>query len=310
LLLSSKVDSPSSTSYTKASRPDVQRMTSRQSSLWDSLDAFDDQGGWNETAEEIEGYAREVEEEIKQKFERVQSQDGRGQACMSVEEPLRSDEPELSTDVIMSAIAVPSNDLIKGRMTILTIPASFPHLSFHTSHIIDTSTPRPLRSATFPTVTTPDIDTPQPALRPLRQATTPSVKPSRRMSISTPVNIPSPSNTPSASNSTGEGNGKCPNKATPIPIGSGGLGILKGKKDYQNLTKHFEMFEKDVAKLEAVPVAGKGKGRAPVRLPTALGLGGKVLANLRFCIPPQLNQIPKHKKWWRIVGPGDVARLY
>jgi hypothetical protein len=73
------------------------------------------------------------------------------------------------------------------------------------------------------------------------------------------------------------------------------MGRLKGKKDLQTLTKHFEAFEKGVAKDNAAERSGvtdrKGKGKARSAGQVGLGLGSKVFDGLS-----------KHKSWWDIVS--------
>jgi DNA polymerase lambda len=88
------------------------------------------------------------------------------------------------------------------------------------------------------------------------------------------------------------------------------MGRLKGKKDLQTLTKHFEAFEKGVAKDNAAERSGatdrKGKGKARSAGKVGLGLGSKVFDGLRFCISPEIGAVSKHKTWWDIVSSSQA----
>jgi hypothetical protein len=91
---------------------------------------------------------------------------------------------------------------------------------------------------------------------------------------------------------------------------------LKTKKDFQTLTKHFEMFTKQAERQKAassglsglgtgagvakVKAIGKGKGKMQTKEVAALG--GKVFEGLRFCFPPELGNTSKQKTHWDIVS--------
>ena len=180
--------------------------------------------------------------------------------------------------------------------------------SFHQSHLMHMSTPRPgLCSTTYPDVPTPStVNTPV-LPSPLNHAGTKMLSSNRVSAKGTPDSIPSPIDTPGSSRairSIGEGRGRRDDPATPLPLGTAAFSKLKGKKDYQTLTKHFEAFAKTVAKQNAgtSTLRGKGKGRSADRASSTAGLGGKVFEGLRFCIPPELGQVTKHKQRWDIVS--------
>jgi hypothetical protein len=51
-----------------------------------------------------------------------------------------------------------------------------------------------------------------------------------------------------------------------VPLGSADFSSLRGKKDYQSITKHFDLFNKDLAKeIKAAEASGKGNGSKGVR---------------------------------------------
>ena len=180
--------------------------------------------------------------------------------------------------------------------------------SFNRSHIVNASTPHLKGYETYPNVPTPSAHTtPLPAGPPKRALTG---------KARSPDHIPSPINTPSTSTITtssriapahAEGKGKRTGPGTPLPLGSTtAFSSWKGKRDYQTLTRHFELFNRNVAKHESQVEAStenKDKGKARVnKAPSAVGLGGKVFEGLRFCIPPELGQVGKHKQRWDIAS--------
>lgn len=184
----------------------------------------------------------------------------------------------------------------------------FPAPSFRPSNFAQ-STPRPVASgsgstSTFPHVPTPTfISTPQ-LPRPPVALVPDSSGPSRGRVAETPVHVPSPIDTPSTTGG-GEGRGRRDDPATPVPLGVEKFKLLKGKKDFQTLTKHFEVFtkqtEKQQKKLAEEISKGQGKGKGKAREVAALG--GKVFEGLRFCFPPELGNTSKQKTHWDIVSP-------
>jgi DNA polymerase lambda len=80
--------------------------------------------------------------------------------------------------------------------------------------------------------------------------------------------------------------------------------MLKSKKDFQTLTKHFEMFTKQSERQKKASEPGLGKGKGKGRMGGAasdVALGGKVFEGLRFCFPPELGNTSKQKTHWDIV---------
>jgi len=99
----------------------------------------------------------------------------------------------------------------------------------------------------------------------------------------------------------GEGRGRRDDPATPVPLGVEKFQFLKSKKDFQTLTKHFEMFTKQSERMKKAaldPPKGRDKGKLGK---TSEVLGGKVFEGLRFCFPPELGNTSKQKTHWDIV---------
>jgi hypothetical protein len=176
----------------------------------------------------------------------------------------------------------------------------FPMPSFRPSNIAH-STPKPISTSTFPHIPTPTF-TSTPKL-PSPDKVTPgpnkiSRHPPTTLVNETPIHIDSPIDTP-----TGEGRGRRDDPATPVPLGVEKFNLLKGKKDFQTLTKHFEMFTKQSErqkKLAAEPITRKGK--MAVQGKESEVLGGKVFEGLRICFPPELGNTSKQKTHWDIVS--------
>jgi hypothetical protein len=163
------------------------------------------------------------------------------------------------------------------------------------------STPKPISTSTFPHIPTPTF-TSTPNLPSPNKVTPGPSKNSRHPPTTlvneTPMHIESPIDTP-----TGEGRGRRDDPATPIPLGVEKFNLLKGKKDFQTLTKHFEMFTKQSErqkKLAAEPITRKGK--MAVQGKGSEMLGGKVFEGLRICFPPELGNTSKQKTHWDIVN--------
>ena len=161
-------------------------------------------------------------------------------------------------------------------------------------------TPHRPPTATPPHIATPSNVTPRLPDPPARLPST--HRPRIPLSLETPAHIDSPKDTPRPS---GPSSAQQPD--TPAPIGTNALIHFQGKKDLQTLTKTFEAFNKDLAKMEgklrkeAVQKKGKSKGKALSKAESA-ALGGKALDGLRFCIPPEVGRVAKHKQRWGIVG--------
>ena len=175
----------------------------------------------------------------------------------------------------------------------------FPMPSFRLSNIAH-STPKPISTSTFPHIPTPTF-TSTPKLPSPNKVTPGPSKTPRNLPATlvneTPIHIDSPVDTP-----TGEGRGRRDDPATPVPLGVEKFNLLKGKKDFQTLTKHFEMFTKQSErqkKLAAEPITRKGK--MAVQGKGSEVLGGKVFEGLRICFPPELGNTSKQKTHWDIV---------
>jgi hypothetical protein len=182
--------------------------------------------------------------------------------------------------------------------------------SFRPSHIAH-STPKPISTSTFPNIPTPSFDSTPELPKPKPETEQPVAGPSKTPRpitttatfVETPTHIPSPIDTPTSrqGNMIGEGRGRRDDPATPVPLGVEKFQFLRGKKDFQTLTKHFEMFTKqsERQKKAALELA---KGRDKGKLGKASEvLGGKVFEGLRFCFPPELGNTSKQKTHWDIV---------
>jgi hypothetical protein len=177
----------------------------------------------------------------------------------------------------------------------------FPMPSFRPSNIAH-STPKPISTSTFPHIPTPAFTSTPNLPSPNKVTPGPSKTPRHPPTTlvnETPTYIDSPIDTP-----TGEGRGRRDDPATPIPLGVEKFNLLKGKKGFQTLTKHFEMFTKQSErqkKLAAEPITRKGK--MAVQGKGNEMLGGKVFEGLRICFPPELGNTSKQKTHWDIVCP-------
>jgi len=177
----------------------------------------------------------------------------------------------------------------------------FPMPSFRPSNIAH-STPKPISTSTFPHIPTPTFTSTPNLPSPAKVTPGPSRNPRHPPATlvnETPINVDSPIDTP-----TGEGRGRRDDPATPVPLGVEKFNLLKSKKDFQTLTKHFEMFTKQSErqkKLAAEPITRKGK--MAVQGKGSEVLGGKVFEGLRICFPPELGNTSKQKTHWDIVCP-------
>jgi hypothetical protein len=176
----------------------------------------------------------------------------------------------------------------------------FSMLSFRPVNIAH-STPKPISTSTFPHIPTPTFTSTPNLPSPNKVTPGPSKNPRHPPTTlvnETPMHIESPIDTP-----TGEGRGRRDDPATPVPLGVEKFNLLKGKKDFQTLTKHFEMFTKQSErqkKLAAEPITRKGK--MAVQGKGSEVLGGKVFEGLRICFPPELGNTSKQKTHWDIVS--------
>lgn len=273
-----------------------------------------------ETEEEAREYDQRIKHEIKWKLDPVKPQNK--QSIPATSSPDRELE-DLSSDPILEPTPEPTQqnssqglgdayqdegDLggsgdegedFEGGQADQTM-MDFSMLSFRPSNIAH-STPKPVTTSTFPHFPTPTFTStpnlPQPEKTPgpsktLRPHVTPLVH-------ETPTHVDSPIDTP-----TGEGRGRRDDPATPVPLGVEKFQLLKSKKDFQTLTKHFEMFTKQSErqkKAAAEPITRKGK--TAIQGKGSEVLGGKVFEGLRICFPPEMGNTSKQKTHWDIVSP-------
>ena len=271
-----------------------------------------------ETEEEAREYDQRIKDEIRWKLDPVKPRDEQpipatsspdSEGKKSVSDPMAgpSSEPTLQNS------SEPLGDINRveggigledggegsqaGQADQTMMDFSMP--SFRPSNIAH-STPKPISTSTFPHIPTPTF-TSTPKLPSPNKVTPGPSKTSRHPPTTlvneTPMHIDSPIDTP-----TGEGRGRRDDPATPVPLGVEKFNLLKGKKDFQTLTKHFEMFTKQSErqkKLAAEPITRKGK--MAVQGKGSEMLGGKVFEGLRICFPPELGNTSKQKTHWDIV---------
>ena len=182
--------------------------------------------------------------------------------------------------------------------------------------LIQTTT-SPLPQVPTPTfISTPQLPRPPMASSTSHEAEAGPSRPNAQRKVETPINIPSPIDTPTSfkpAPGSGEGRGPRDDPATPVPLGVEKFKLLKGKKDFQTLTKHFEVFSKQTERQkklteEAGNGGGKGKGKGKGKVVEIATLGGKVFEGLRFCFPPELGNTSKQKTHWDIVSPDIFVR--
>lgn len=265
---------------------------------------------FSETEEEANEYDQRIKEEIKWK---LSAQDKTAEADSSPR-----DDDDLAAAVIPSSETTiqgdePGAEALTPTIAIEDRPrfSQFPAPSFRLSGFAH-STPKPLTTtttSTFPQVPTPTfVSTPQ-----LPQPSTSSIRaeaeagPSKTpKTVETPIHVPSPIDTPYSYrpvSGSGEGRGRRDDPATPVPLGVEKFKLLKGKKDFQTLTKHFEVFSKQTERQKKlVEEAGKGKNKGKSKVVEVATLGGKVFEGLRFCFPPELGNTSKQKTHWDIVS--------
>jgi DNA polymerase lambda len=282
-----------------------------QPDFWASLDEAETSGELVETDLEARAYDQIIRDEIAWKTSleppdesRVCGRQADGRRHSGVPSEMAStevheDEPLIGVGEVADELSLPA-----AQKDVSVLPSA---PSFRPEDI-DTSTPK--HSLSFPCIPTPSQrTTPLPAPAPLQRASMSALHALKHTprTLDTPPAIPSPIDTPSPSKILGEGRGRRDPPDTPVPLGSGIMGKFRGKKDLSSLTKHFEAFEKGVAREMAVQQEGgkdrKGKGRTRSKGQAPLGLGGKLFEGLRFCIPPELGAVSKHKTWWDIVCP-------
>lgn len=249
-----------------------------------------------ETDEEAKEFNDRVAEEIRWKTERRQGETtSKSPVAPHLEQytaPSQESPPQVN--------GVPSltEPLVTVSSTAEAAPASTAQPSppsFHPSHIVKTSTPRLANISTIPIVPTPSF-----ATTPLaRQRTTPH-RGAKTAQADTPENVDSPIDTPGPSRpimTLSEGRGRRDDPATPVPLGTEKYVVLAGKKEYQTLTKHFELFNRQATK-QHTKQDSRSKGAT-----TAPGLGARVFEGLRFCFPPEMGNTSKQKQWWGVVRP-------
>nr|XP_031861606.1 uncharacterized protein CI109_002836 [Kwoniella shandongensis]KAA5528678.1 hypothetical protein CI109_002836 [Kwoniella shandongensis] len=298
----------------------------RRRDFWSDLDEVDASGELVESSEEVKAFSEDVRDEIRQK-ERPEPapvhklhEEELVILPTGGEVEVQPDEQESSSSVPGGLFNEPIHESPTSLPPLAAETSTFIPPSFHPSHILQTSTPRPLVTSDFPSVPTPTDNTtprlPPPPLVPKKAQPISPPRTRRRRStlLDTPEYVASPIDTPPTrphltSTTIGEGKGRRDDPATPVPIGKE-LG-MKSKKDLVAVTKHFEVFAKSLTTKEGgAKGKSKGKGGTTVnKAPTMLagaggltGLGGKVFEGLRFCIPPEINQVAKHKQRWEIIS--------
>lgn len=277
--------------------PGDARLATKRAELWADVDDFQQSGGWDETREEARDFAQGVKDEISWKL--ISSRD-KDLHPISQEVAGANDAPFEQPESSKSAAERAARLAAPHLADVSSAPSEAPP-SFHPSHALRQSTPRTLHTATFPIVPTPsDTGTPVlPRPRPLASASTSALIHPHRIT-DTPEQIASPIETPDTSRT--EGRGRRDDPTTPVPIGTGSFAKLKTKKDFQTISKHFDLFSKNISKTSEV-AKGRGGRKVPGRGGSSLaaGLGGKIFEGLRFCIPPELGKVGQHKGWWEIV---------
>lgn len=234
--------------------------------FWPALDAVDDDNDLAETAGEAAEFAKEVEVEVR----------GR-QHCRRPPVSVQA-----AQKVSTAATEEPPGDIV-----------------------VAAASPEPSRSSAScaldgPTVTTPDEPT---ALRdPPR--TSPTVVAQFSRSLAGP-SVASPLDTPVQGCTNRQRQAKRDIPDTPLPLGEATFAKLRQKKEFQTMSKHFELFEKGLARtlVRASSTALKGKGKQVQRADSAVG---KVLDGCRICLPLDskgISGVGKHKDRWSIVSP-------
>ena len=293
----------------------------------DSLESNIIGNALDETEEEAREYDQRIKEEIRWKLN-----SGRDEILVPDQDWLPRDEveddgvPQVGLDIVTvpSSETTLQNDESDQEVTKSTEHedhtrprfSQFPAPSFRPSGMSH-STPKPLKqkhnttvTSTFPQVQTPTFAStpqlPRPPVDPSNQADDAGPSNPQRK-LETPTHIPSPIDTPGSFRplpGSGEGRGRRDDPATPIPLGVEKFKLLKGKKDFQTLTRHFEVFSKQTERQKKlVEEAGKGKFKGKGKAVEVATLGGKVFEGLRFCFPPELGNTSKQKTHWDIVSP-------
>lgn len=271
--------------------------------LWARLDELDNADWWRDTEEEERAFRKYVQDDIAKRWHtRPQDSSPSAGNTSVLEAPAGQTVPSSSPDE-------PENTTTGAfpTPTYANQLASAPSPSDRMSGIPEVP-PLRVRSLAYtqaptPTVSTPSLRPRLPAPPTVTTAPTVATAASSTKTFATPPNVATPSQTPRVPDSVGQGRRDDP--ATPVPLGA----AIEGKRNYQQLTKHFEDFSKALKDVAVPPPArgrgrgrGRGLGRSGSRAPSLLGLGGTIFKGLRFCIPPETNQVTKHKQRWDIVS--------
>ncbi|KAL1405924.1 hypothetical protein Q8F55_007604 [Vanrija albida] len=279
--------------------------------LWAKLDELDQADWWRDTEEEDRAFRKYVEEDIARRWN-GNPQDSSPLAAGNVsvlEAPAGQTVPSSSPNEPNDTTAAFPTPTYANQL------ASAPSPSDYVSPLPEV-TPLRARGLAYTQAPTPTVSTP--SLRPRLPApptvtttpTVPTAGPSNK-TFATPPSVATPSQTPRVLVPDSVGQGRRDDPATPVPLGA----AIQGKRNFQQLTKHFDDFSKAL-KDSAIPPASRGRGRgrgglgrSGSRAPSLLGLGGTILKGLRFCIPPETNQVNKHKQRWDIISKlgGDVV---
>jgi hypothetical protein len=187
----------------------------------------------------------------------------------------------LETSLEAAAFAIEVDQSVDGKLSIGHLTAALTPVDFTTGlrSAVDVSS----IGATDPSVSIPiNISRPTPSWSSITSPlSTPRVT-GPRPGYATP-NVSSPIDTPERHSNDGPYRGKRDDPATPAPLGSGSYARLRGKKDFQRLTKHFDVFAKTITKPKT-------------------GLGGDIFKGIKVCIPPEAGNISKQPERWKIVG--------
>lgn len=282
--------------------------------LWDKLDDIDRGDWWRDSPEEEQAFTERVAQEIQDRYDEVRTSRtplaGPSVVVQSRSSPL------------FSPAGIDRTPSLPMQPHPASAPTSMPRQSARASSRIShpSGLPPHLIPSSRSSMSTPVKQTDTFVMGPAPLVETPTMPPPLPAppqvatigpTFNTPINIPTPTQTPS---NMSVGRAKRDDPATPAPLGNEAFAKLRGKKEFQNLTKLFETFAQS-AQLEGVSGSGsrgtaRGTGRAPIlrttsRTSSTGGLGGNILKGLRFCLPPQGNRTAMHKQRGEI-----VSRIY
>ena len=270
------------------------RFTTKQDSLWTGLDPAAG-SDLDENDEEAREFDRQAGASIDQKLRDIKAVEPK--LLETIHIPPEAADDNRTEVVHTHSLATVSPDLQSQAQELQQTA----HTAIDIGNVGETvaATPRAIASNKAPHVPTPSEITP--ALpRPRIIDHLPGK--SHIRALETPDHVPSPIDTPVTIHTEGQAGRTEPD--TPLPIGSRPFASLRGKQDLQTLTKHFEAFNKATRKQSAaVPMAkgGPSKSRGG-KVAAHPALGGRIFEGFRFCVPPEIGQVTKHKQRWDIVS--------